>query len=62
MINNEYGPNITNQMWATYGKNVAQSTMTNLGVNQNMTHICCSKCDPVILKQIRASFVKDEGQ
>jgi len=25
---------MTNQMWATYGKNMAQLTMTNLDVNQ----------------------------
>ena len=38
MLNSKCGPNITNQMLATFGEDVAQSTKANLGVSQSGPH------------------------
>lgn len=33
VVDGEYGPNITKRMWIKFGKDVAQSTKANVGVN-----------------------------
>ncbi len=39
VVNSKYGPNSANQMWSTFGKNVAQLTKAQSEGKPNVVHI-----------------------